>query len=148
MSVRARMEAHRSNPVCASCHKQMDPLGFALENFTAIGKWRDTEAGVPIDASGAFPDGTTFHNPAEFTHALLGRKDQFVRTLTEKLMTYAIGRGITFQDMPAVRQVIRDAGPEYRWTALLSAIVKSAPFQAPPRDQTPTVVERARDVQQ
>ena len=128
-SLRARMEAHRNNPVCAQCHSQMDPLGFALENFNAIGKWRTTDRGVPIDPSGAFPDKTTFSDPAEFRQVLLGHRDQYVRTLTEKLLTYALGRGVEYYDMPVLRAIIRDAAPEYRWSSLILGIVKSAPFQ-------------------
>ncbi len=129
-TMRERMEAHRENPVCAACHRPMDPLGFALENFNAIGKWRTTEAGLPIDSTGSFPDGTTFSGPAEFRQVLLTRRDEFIRTFTEKLMTYALGRGVEYHDMPAVRTIIRDAAEsEHRWSSLILGIVKSAPFQ-------------------
>jgi hypothetical protein len=129
-TMRARMEAHRKNPVCAGCHARMDPLGFALENFNAIGKWRTTEGEAPIDTTGTFPDGTKFSNPAEFRQALLTHRDEFLRTLTEKLLTYALGRGVEYYDMPAVRAIVRDATPnDYRWSALILGIVKSAPFQ-------------------
>ena len=131
-TVRARLELHRKNPVCASCHAQMDPLGFALENFDAVGKWRaqDAEAKVPIDSSGTLPDGTKFDGPVEFRRALLGRRVDFATNLTEKLVTYALGRGLEYYDMPVVRQIIREAAPaDYRWSGLIMGIVKSKPFQ-------------------
>ncbi|MEE8117391.1 MAG: DUF1588 domain-containing protein, partial [Gemmatimonadales bacterium] len=130
-SVRERLEQHRENPVCASCHAQMDPLGFALEHFDAIGKWRATgEAGPPIDASGVFPDGTEFHGLAGLKMILLSEHEQFVQTVTEKLTTYALGRGVQYYDMPAVRQIIREAAPhDYRWSSLVQGIVRSVPFQ-------------------
>ena len=99
--MRERMEQHRANPVCASCHTRMDPLGFALENFDAIGKWRTTEAGTPIDASGTLPDGASFDGPAELRAMLAGRDSEFVTTVTSKLLTYALGRGVEYYDMPA-----------------------------------------------
>ena len=129
-SIRERMEQHRANPVCASCHTRMDPLGFALENFNAIGKWRTTDGTSAIDASGVLPDGTTFAGPDEFRRALLMHRDEFVRTFTEKLLTYALGRAVQYYDMPAVRTITRDAGPDnYRWSSLILGIVKSQPFQ-------------------
>ena len=129
-SVRARLEEHRSNPVCASCHKQMDPLGFALENFDAIGKYRTRDGDAPIDSSGVLVDGSKFTNPAEFREALLAHKDEFVRNFTEKLMTYGLGRAVGYSDMPAVRQVVRNAsGADYRWSSLILGIVTSEPFQ-------------------
>jgi hypothetical protein len=131
-TVRERIEAHRANPVCASCHAQMDPLGFALENFDAVGKFRtvDAEAKTPIDASGALIDGQKFDGPAEFRRLLLTRQQDFVRTVTEKLMTYALGRGVEYYDMPAVRQILRDAAArENRWSTVVQGIVSSAPFQ-------------------
>ena len=131
-TVRERMEQHRKNPVCASCHARMDPLGFALENFDAIGQWRteDAEAHSPIDASGAMPDGTAFNGPAEFRKALVGRKADFVGSVTEKLMTYGLGRGLEYYDVPVVRQVVRGAGAtDYRWSDIILGIVQSKPFQ-------------------
>jgi hypothetical protein len=109
----------------------MDPLGFALENFDAIGKWRGTgEDDTPIDSSGALPDGTSFQGPAGLRGMLLDRRDEFVTTLTEKLLTYALGRGIDYRDAPAVRAIVRGAAADqYRWSALIAAIVKSSPFQ-------------------
>ena len=129
-SVRARMEEHRSNPVCAACHKQLDPLGFALENFDAIGKYRTVDGDSPIDASGVLADGTRFSNPVEFRQALLEHKTEFVRNFAEKLMTYAIGRTVGYTDMPAVRAVVRDAADtDYRWASLIVGVVSSEPFQ-------------------
>jgi hypothetical protein len=129
-SVRERLEAHRANPICASCHARMDPLGFALENFDATGKWRSSEAGTPIDASGALPDGTKFDGPAEFRAALLTRRSEFIATFTEKLLTYALGRGVEYYDMPAVRSIVRQAAAsDHRWSAIVLGIVKSLPFQ-------------------
>ena len=131
LSMRERMEKHRSNPACASCHAQMDPLGFALENFDGIGRWRAmSEGNTPIDASGALPDGTTFDGPAELRQLLAGRRDEFVRTVIEKMLVYALGRGLEYYDMPTVRRIQRDtAAADYRWSSLIQAIVESAPFQ-------------------
>ena len=128
-SVRERMEQHRANPVCAACHAQLDPLGFAFEHFDGIGGWRATEAGTPVDASGALTDGTTFNGSAELGQALL-HGGVFVSTLTEKLLTYALGRGVEYYDMPTVRAIVRDAAStDYRWSSLILGIVNSAPFQ-------------------
>ena len=133
-TVRARMEQHRSNPACAACHAKMDPLGFALENFDAVGQWRstDAEAGAPIDASGALPDGTPFTTPAEFRQGLLAEPwaSEFVGTVIEKLLTYAVGRGLDHHDAPAVRSIRREAGTAgYRWSSIVLGIVNSAPFR-------------------
>jgi hypothetical protein len=129
-SVRARLEQHRRNPSCASCHARMDPLGFGLENFDGIGKWRTTDANAPIDASGVFLDGTKFSGPAELRGMLLANRQNFVTTLTEKLLTYALGRGVEYYDMPVVRSILRGAArQDYRWSALVLAIVSSDPFQ-------------------
>ncbi len=130
-SVRDRLAEHRSNPVCASCHAMIDPAGFALESFDAIGRWRDLdEAFRPIDASGVFPDGTKFGNFAEFRVALLSDSERFVNTLAEKLLTYALGRGLEYYDMPAVRRIVRDAArDDHRFSAVLTSIVESIPFQ-------------------
>ena len=142
-SMRERMEQHRANPVCASCHTRMDPLGFALENFNAIGKWRTMDGTSPIDASGVLPDGTTFAGPTEFRQALLLRRDEFVRTFTEKLLTYALGRAVQYYDMPAVRTIMRNAAPDdYRWSSLILGIVKSGPFQMRKAQEVATVAQR------
>ena len=130
LSVREKMERHRRNPVCANCHASLDPMGFALENFDGIGAWRTTDAGKPVDASGRFPDGTKFDGPATFRAGLMKYQDDFVMTLTEKLLTYATGRGAEHYDMPAIRGILREAaGHDYRWSALIVALVKSVPFQ-------------------
>ena len=130
-SVRERMEQHRKDPACASCHTRMDPLGFALENFDAIGKWRtNDEDNAPIDVSGSLPDGSTFQGPAELRDLLLTRREEFVTTVTRKLLTYALGRGLAYYDAPAVRTILREAAPnDYRWSSIILGIAKSAPFQ-------------------
>jgi hypothetical protein len=109
----------------------MDPLGFALENFDATGRWRSTsEANTPIDASGVLPDGTRFNGPAEFRRALVAHRMEFISTLTGKLLTYALGRGVEYYDMPAVRAILRQAASEdHRWSAIVLGIVNSTPFQ-------------------
>ena len=130
-SVRARLEQHRRNPVCSSCHSRMDPLGFALENFDAIGKWRahDDEEG-PVDATATLPDGTTFSGPGELRSLLASRRGEFVANLTAKLLTYALGRGIEYYDRPAIRAIVRDAAAtDYRWSSIIQRIVESLPFQ-------------------
>jgi hypothetical protein len=129
-SVREMLEVHRKNPVCASCHARMDPLGFSLENFDAIGQWRTTEAGIPIDASGVLLDGTKVSGPADLRNALVARKEQFVQAVTGKLLTYALGRGMEYYDAPTIRRVVRtSARDDYRWSSVILGIVKSAPFQ-------------------
>jgi hypothetical protein len=129
-SVRERLEEHRSNPACASCHNVMDPIGFSLENFDAVGKWRTVDGTTPIDASGQLIDGTPVNSPSSLRRALLAHSEQFVRTMTERLLTYAAGRGIEYYDMPVVRSIARDAsGNDYRFSSLIMGIVKSTPFQ-------------------
>jgi hypothetical protein len=132
MTMRARMEEHRANPSCAACHRLMDPLGFALENFDGIGRWRDSAAPGTgaIDASGALPDGTPFDGPAGLRDILLGKRDQFVETFTERLLTYALGRGLEEYDQPVIRRITREAAADdQRWSSIILGIVKSAPFQ-------------------
>jgi mono/diheme cytochrome c family protein len=131
-TVRARLEAHRTNPSCNACHGVIDPLGFALENFDAVGRWRalDRDARAPIDASGVLVDGTPVTGPVELRAALLREPDQFVRTLTEKLMTYGLGRSLTHADMPTVRRIVRDAAEDdYRFSDLVWGIVESTQFR-------------------
>ena len=129
-TVRERMEAHRQNAVCASCHAQMDPIGFALENFDAIGKWRESEFGLPIDATGALPDGTRFDGPVELRKTLVRRHPEFVHTLVEQLLTYALGRGAEHYDRPAIRRIVASAAAaDYRWSALILGLVDSVPFR-------------------
>jgi hypothetical protein len=108
----------------------MDPLGFALENFDALGKWRTSSDGAPIDPSASFPDGTRFEGVAGLRTLLVSHKEDFVRTLSGKLLAYAIGRGLDYRDMPAVRQIARDAAPaDYAWSSIITGIVQSAPFR-------------------
>ena len=129
-SVREMLEVHRKNPTCASCHARMDPLGLSLENFDAIGQWRTTDAGTPINASGVLLDGTKVDGPAALRRALVAQQEQFVRTVTDKLLTYAIGRGLEHYDAPAIRGVVRAAAADdYRWSSTILALVKSAPFR-------------------
>jgi mono/diheme cytochrome c family protein len=131
-TIRAIMEQHRAKPTCNACHGVMDPLGFALENFDAVGEWRsqDRWAGIPIDASGQLIDGTKVSGPVDLRKALMTRGPQFVQTVTEKLMTYAMGRSVEYYDMPTVRQIVRDAARNnYRFSSLVMGVVKSAPFQ-------------------
>jgi hypothetical protein len=129
-SVRDRMEQHRATPSCAACHKLMDPLGFALENFDAVGKWRTRDAGSPIDASGQLTDGTPVDGVVSLRLALSRRPEVFVGTLTEKLMTYALGRGLDYHDMPAVRAVLRESQRRNdRFSSLVMGIVNSPQFR-------------------
>ena len=130
-SVRQRMEEHRRNPECASCHKIMDPLGFALENFDAVGGYRtQSEGGGAIDSSGMLADGTAVNGAADLRKALLGRPEDFVRMLTGKLMIYGLGRGLESYDEPAVRKIARAAARQnYSFSSLLIGIVESTPFQ-------------------
>jgi mono/diheme cytochrome c family protein len=128
-SLRERMELHRKNPACASCHQRMDPLGFALENFDALGKWRTSSDGAPIDPSASFPDGTRFEGIAGLRTLMVSHKEDFARTLSAKLLAFAIGRGLDYHDMPAVRRIERDAAAaDYSWSAIATGIVKSTPF--------------------
>jgi hypothetical protein len=129
-TMRQRMEEHRANPACSSCHKMMDPIGFALENFDGTGKWRTREGGQNLDASGQLVDGSRIDGVVSLRQALLQYSPQFERTITEKLLTYALGRGVEYGDMPAVRSIVREAGnADYRFPALVLEIVKSMPFQ-------------------
>ena len=125
LTMRQRMELHRASPVCSSCHSKMDPIGFALESFDGLGRWR-----ADVDSSGVLPDGTRLNGPVTLRNVLLDKKDQFVTTVTERLLTYALGRGVEAFDMPAVRTIVRNAGPrDYRWSAIITGIVESVPFQ-------------------
>ena len=130
LSVRQMLEMHRANPACASCHARMDPLGLSLENFDAIGRWRTTDAGHAIDASGVLLDGTRVDGPRELLQALEAQKMQFVQTVTDKLLTYSLGRGLEYYDAPTVRAIDRSAAADdYRWSSLILGIVKSPVFQ-------------------
>jgi len=129
-SLRQRLELHRKVEPCASCHKIMDPIGFAFENFDLIGAWRELDGKTSIDASGQLVDGTELHGPADLRQALLSRREAFVTATTEKLLTYALGRVVQYYDMPAVRRIVRDAAPnDYRFSSLILGIIRSEPFQ-------------------
>jgi mono/diheme cytochrome c family protein len=131
LTLREAMEKHRANPGCAVCHRNIDPLGFALENYDGVGKWRTQDAGAKIDASGKLPDGTQFEGPAGLKKVLTtGRREEFVSTATERLFTYALGRGVEYYDMPTLRAVMRKTeADQYRLRDLVKAIVSSNPFQ-------------------
>jgi mono/diheme cytochrome c family protein len=147
LTMRERMEQHRSNAACAVCHAQMDPLGFALENFNGVGEWRTvSEAGSAVDASGVLPNGVKFNGPAELRKVLLGHPEQFANTVTDRLLTYALGRGVEYYDQPAIRKITRDAASSnYRWSSLILGIVNSVPFQMRmSKPQEPTTVRTAQ----
>jgi hypothetical protein len=130
LTMRERMAEHRANPACAGCHKLMDPVGFALENYDAVGRWRTTEGGVPVDSAGSLPDGSNFQGAAGLRDALLSRPELFATTTTEKLLTYALGRGVEDYDAPAVRRIVREARDhDYRFSSIVLGIVNSTPFQ-------------------
>jgi hypothetical protein len=133
LTMRERMAEHRANPPCAGCHKLMDPIGLSLENFDAVGAWRDQEKGgdsAAIDASGKLLDGTEINGPVALREALVRKPEIFVSTVVEKMMVYALGRGLTAHDMPAVRKVVRDAGAhDYRFSQLVLSVVDSEPFR-------------------
>ena len=130
LTMRDAMAMHRENPACRVCHAAMDPIGFSLENYDAVGKWRNVFADQPIDASGLLPDGNTFDGPDGLRDLLLSRPDDFVGTITEKLMRFALGRSLEYYDMPAIRKIVRDAAEsDYRWSAIILGVVESVPFQ-------------------
>jgi len=130
LTMRARLSAHRDNPACSGCHKLMDPAGFSLENYDAVGRWRNAEEAVPIDAEGGLPDGSKFTGAAGLRQALMRRPDVFATTFTEKLLTYGLGRGVEYYDAPAVRQVTREArANNYKFSSFILGIVNSTPFQ-------------------
>jgi hypothetical protein len=131
LTMRERMAQHRVNPACSGCHQLMDPTGLSMENFDAIGRWRTrSEAGTAVDSSGGLPDGSAFEGVAGLRKALLARPELFVTTLTEKLLTYALGRGVEYYDAPAVRTIMRDARRNgYRFSSLVLGVVNSTPFQ-------------------
>jgi len=130
LSLRERMEQHRANPVCAGCHRLMDPIGFALENFDGVGHWRTNEDGAKIDPSGTLFNGATLDGVAGLRQALAAQPEVFVGVMTEKMLTYAVGRGIEYYDMPAVRKVVQDArNKDFRFSSIVLGIVRSTPFQ-------------------
>lgn len=134
-SVRLRMEEHRSNPLCAGCHVTFEPLGMALENFNAVGQWRGTDAGAPVDASGTFIDGTKFNGPAELRAGLTNYRDAYYSNVAQRLLGYALGRKarawpVYDYEMPSVRAIVREsAANDYRWSSIVLGIVRSTPFQ-------------------
>lgn len=130
LTMRERMAQHRANPVCASCHRVMDPVGFSFENYDAVGRWRTREEAAPIDASGGLPDGSKFEGVPGLQQALLKHPEAFLTNFTEKLLTYALGRGVEYYDAPAVRRVVRHARKNnYRFSEFILGIVNSTPFQ-------------------
>jgi hypothetical protein len=139
LPLRQLMEQHRASPSCSVCHVSMDPLGFSLENFDAIGEWRTADANTPIDASAVLPDGTAFEGPAGLRQVLLRQPEHFVSTVADRMLTYAVGRGLEPYDAPAIRKIVRDAARDgYRWSSLILATVESVPFRmrrAEPRDE-------------
>jgi len=150
-TMREQMAEHRTNPVCASCHKVMDPIGFALENFDAVGAWRTREAGGPIDASGQLADGTKVDGVVTLRNAVLSRPEVFVGTMTEKLLIYALGRGLSYADMPVVRVIVRDAARnDYRFSSLVLGVINSMPFQmrVRPSEAEPTTISAERSAPQ
>jgi len=129
-TLRQVMAAHTSNPSCATCHKIFEPIGLSLENFDAVGMWRTMDGDNAIDTAGVLADGTKVDGIASLRNSLVARSDQFVRVVTEKLLTYGLGRGLEYQDMPMVRTIVRDsAGSKYKFSSIVLGIVKSAPFQ-------------------
>lgn len=129
-TLRARLELHRQNAICASCHKVMDPIGFSLDNFNAVGAWRTEDAGTPIDASGQLADGTNVNGVVSLRKAILARPEVFVGTVAEKLMIYGLGRGLEPSDMPAIRKIVRDTAPQnYKLQSIIIGVVQSVPFQ-------------------
>jgi hypothetical protein len=128
--MKQKMEQHRANAACAVCHRVMDPLGFTLENFDAVGRWRVHDRGVAIDPADTLSDGSNVKGAVDLRRMLVARQGQFVATLTEKLFTYALGRGVEYYDMPAVRAIVRDAARnDYRFSSLILGIARSVPFQ-------------------
>ena len=124
------MAMHHTDPVCASCHAIFEPIGLALENFDAVGAWRANDAGVPIDATGELADGTKVDGVVALRNALVSRPELFAATFTEKLLTYALGRGLDYRDMPAVRAIVRDAARDnYKFSAFVSGVTRSTPFR-------------------
>jgi hypothetical protein len=130
LTMRDAMIQHRASPACSSCHARMDPIGFAMENFDAVGRWRDRDAGNPIDASGVFPGGEKFDGMAGLKATLVSHPEEFVSTMAEKLLMYGIGRNVQYFDQPVVRAIVKDsARNNYTFASLVLGVVKSTPFQ-------------------
>jgi hypothetical protein len=128
--MRETMALHTTNPTCATCHKIFEPMGLALENFDAVGTWRTMDGDNPVDPNGVMVDGTKLEGVASLRNVLVGRSDQFARVVAEKMLIYALGRGVEFQDMPEVRSIVRDAAAsKYKFSSLVMSIVKSDPFR-------------------
>jgi hypothetical protein len=142
LSVRERMEEHRANPACTSCHRVIDPLGLALENFDAIGMWRVRDGETPVDPTGVLYDGTPLDGPASLRQALLKHSDAVILSFTENLMTYALGRTVEYYDMPSIRAIIRDAARnDNRLSSFILGVVKSSAFQMSRVDDAVTTDE-------
>jgi hypothetical protein len=146
LPVRERLEEHRRNPACASCHKMMDPLGLSLENFNAIGLWRTVDSESPIDPSGEMYDGTRLDGPVSLRNAILERTDAFIGSFTESLLAYGLGRLVDYRDMPAVRAIVRDAAAnDNRFASFVLGVVKSVPFQSRRADDVVTTAAKRTD---
>ena len=142
-SLRTQMEQHRADPLCASCHSKMDPLGFSLENYDATGKWRTQDGKFPIDASGTFPNGKTFKTPAEMKELLKENMPVFARAVADKMLTYALGRGVESYDRLALQQLVRENAVDgYKMQSLILGIVHSAPF----RERRGEIKQKAQEV--
>jgi hypothetical protein len=129
-SVRDQLEFHRENQPCASCHRVIDPPGFALENYNSVGQWRTTDNGMKVDANGVLADGSSLNSPVDLRDAILRRPEAFATVITERMMVYALGRGLGPADMPVVRRIVKKAGQNnYRLSTIVSEIINSAPFQ-------------------
>jgi len=145
LSMREAMIRHRADPGCAGCHSRMDPIGFAMENFDAVGRWRDTDGGAKIDVSGVFPDGTKFEGMAGLKKALLAHPEEFVSAMTGKLLMYAVGRNLQYYDAPTVRAIVREAaGTNYSFASLVQGVVKSTAFQMRESQAAETVAQKDR----
>jgi hypothetical protein len=135
-TLRERLEMHRANPTCAGCHNRIDPLGFGLENYDVVGRWRTEDAGKPVDTAGVLPDGTKFNGPDELKAILMQRKDEFMRNLASKVLGYALGRGLTLEDYCAVDRIVANAKTEnYKAHRFILEVVRSVPFRYQPGTQ-------------
>jgi Protein of unknown function (DUF1585)/Protein of unknown function (DUF1588) len=148
-SVRQRLESHRANPACAGCHSRLDPLGFGLENYDAIGRWRTTDGNIPVDSAGVLPDGTKFSGAEELRGVLLAKKAQFTRALTEKILTYALGRGLEDYDRQAVEKIAASVERNgFRFSQLIESTVDSVPFRMRRGTVEVTNAEKAKAAEQ
>jgi hypothetical protein len=146
LPVRERLAEHRRNPACAACHKMMDPIGLALENFNAIGRWRLVDSGAPIDPSGQMYDGTKLDGPVSVRDAVLNRSDAFLASFTENFLAYGLGRLVDYRDMPAVRAIEREAAKnDNRFSSFVLGVVKSVPFQMRKADDVVTTAQKRTD---